>query len=153
MAKAMLMLTYHINTLQELPEGAPPVMETLNRDHDPAPGSVLAELSFQHPMYSRAAVGAQARLGEIQGADRLWFAGAWTRYGFHEDGLLSAVRVAEALGAPLPWAEELDASRTLMRRGAPVPMLGQVRELLKGEPPVATDDEPPYGAAAAVTVG
>ncbi len=96
--KAMLMLTYRINSLQELPAGTPTVMETLNRDRDPLEGTLLAELSFQHPMYSRAAVAAQTRVPTIQGVDRVWYAGAWTRYGFHEDGMLSGVRVAEALG-------------------------------------------------------
>ena len=103
MTKAMLMLTYRINTLQELPAGTPTVLETLNLDREPAHGSVLAELSFEHPLYTREAVAAQAKLAEIQGADRVWFAGAWTRYGFHEDGLLSGVRVARAMGATIPW--------------------------------------------------
>lgn len=142
MSKAMLMLTYRINSLQQLPEGSPTVMETLNRDREPAPGTVLAALSFQHPMYSRAAVRAQAELPRIQGADRVWYAGAWTRYGFHEDGILSGVRVAEAIGAVVPWGEELDASRTRARAGAPVPMLGQSRRLYATEFPPVADDEP-----------
>jgi len=143
--KAMLMLTYQLNTLQEVPAGAPVVMETLNRNHEPAPGTLLAELSFDHPMYSAAAVAAQAKLPAIQGIDRIWFAGAWTRYGFHEDGILSGVRVAESLGAPLPWGDELDESRTLVRQGAPVPMLGQTRGLLPGEtaPPAEEPHRPP----------
>ena len=149
--KAMLMLTYRINTLQELPEGAPTVMETLNRDREPAPGTLLAELSFMHPMYSRAAVAAQARLPKIQGADRVWFAGAWTRYGFHEDGALSGVRVAEALGATIPWADQLDVTRTRPRPGAPVPMLGQKRKLHGSEmPPPAGEEELPRAAAVAL---
>lgn len=144
MAKQMLMLTYQINTLQKLPAGTPAVMETLNRDREALPGTLLAELTFQHPMYTRAAIAAQDRLAEIQGVDRVWYAGAWTRYGFHEDGVLSAVRVAEALGAVLPWAAELDASRTRVRRGAPIPMLGQTRTLLGTEQP-ALVDEVPFG--------
>lgn len=147
--KSMLMLTYYLNTLQQLPEGTPSVMETLNRDRDPAPGTLLAELAFQHPMYSRAAVAAQAKLPAIQGADRIWYAGAWTRYGFHEDGILSAVHVAEALGATLPWGDELDVSRTRVLRGVKPPMLGQTRALLPGEfPPVAEEDQPRAAAVA-----
>ena len=46
---------------------------------------------------------AQERLPAIQGRDRLWFAGAWTGWGFHEDGIASAVRVANALGVRAPW--------------------------------------------------
>jgi predicted NAD/FAD-binding protein len=151
MDKAALVLTYRFNTLQELPAGTPNVMETLNIDRPPAEGSILAELSFQHPMYSRAAVAAQARLPEIQGADRIWFAGAWTRYGFHEDGLLSGVRVAEALGAVVPWGEQLDETRTLVRPGAPVPMLGQSRRLLPSEAaPTVPELDMPRAAASAL---
>lgn len=131
--KSMLMLTYQINTLQSLPENVPTVMETLNRDHEPAEGTLLEHLVFDHPMYSRDAVEAQGRLPRIQGADRIWFAGAWTRYGFHEDGMLSGVRVAEALGATLPWGHELDETRTRAKPGAPVPMLGQDRKLFGSE--------------------
>lgn len=118
MSKAALRLTYRLNTLQELPEGVPTVMETLNRDRDPAPGRVLANLTFDHPMYDTGAVAAQSKLGSIQGARRVWYAGAWTRYGFHEDGMLSGVRVAEALGVEVPWADELDATRTRVRPDA-----------------------------------
>ena len=62
--KAMLRLTYRINTLQTLPASAPSVLETLNRDREPADGTMLAHLSFDHPMYSRAAVAAQSALPE-----------------------------------------------------------------------------------------
>ena len=93
-------------------------------------------------MYSRGAIEAQTGLPAIQGADRIWYAGAWTRYGFHEDGMLSGVRVAEALGVKLPWGDELDSTRTRTRPGAPVPMLGQTRKLDRGElPPVAEEAE------------
>lgn len=148
--KSMLMLTYRLNTLQSLPAGAPTVMETLNRDRDPSPQDVLAHLVFDHPMYSREAVAAQAALPRIQGANRIWFAGAWTRYGFHEDGMLSGVRVAEALGARLPWGDQLDDTRTRAKPGAPVPMLGQERRLLGSESERdATPDEADRVAAAA----
>jgi len=143
--KAMLMLTYQVNTLQTVPAEAPTVMETLNRDHEPARGTLLAELSFDHPMYSSAAIAAQKALPRIQGSDRIYYAGAWTRYGFHEDGILSGVRVAEALGASVPWGDQLDDSRTRTMPGAPVPMLGQTRKLLPGE-----QGEIAVGRAAAV---
>jgi predicted NAD/FAD-binding protein len=110
-------------------------METLNRKHEPAEGTVLAHLSFDHPMYTSAALAAQQRLPRIQGVDRIQFAGAWTRYGFHEDGLLSGVRAAERLGATLPWGDQLDASRTQVLAGAPTPLLGQTRPLAPSEVP------------------
>ena len=110
--KEMLTLTYWLNNLQKMPDGAPAVFETLNPHKDYAEGTILNRMDFEHPMFSAEAVAAQKRLPEIQGAGGVWYAGAWQRYGFHEDGLLSAVRVAEGLGATLPWGEELDASRT-----------------------------------------
>ena len=60
---------------------------------------------FEHPQYNAAAFAARKRLGEIQGRRRTWFCGAWTGYGFHEDGLRSGLVVAEALGAVAPWRE------------------------------------------------
>ncbi len=140
--KAMLMLTYRINSLQQLPKGTPTIMETLNRDREPSEGTKLMELVFQHPMYSKAAVAAQKRVPQIQGVDRIWYAGAWTRYGFHEDGILSAIKVAEPLGVALPWGEELDVSRTKVLEGVEPPLLGQTRKLLPSEfPAVATVSE------------
>ena len=56
-----------------------------------------------------SALDAQQRLPEIQARDRLWFCGAWTGYGFHEDGLSSAVRVARHLGAEIPWLRSSEA--------------------------------------------
>ena len=57
----------------------------------------------EHPQYNAAAFAAQKRLDEIQGRRHTWFCGAWTGYGFHEDGLQSGLAVAEALGAAVPW--------------------------------------------------
>jgi predicted NAD/FAD-binding protein len=133
--KAMLMLTYNLNTLQTLPSNAPTTMETLNRDRNPAPGTLLASMVFDHPMYSREAVGAQSRLSSIQGDGNVYYAGAWTRYGFHEDGMLSAVRVAELLDVTIPWGDQLDDSRTHALPGAPIPLLNQKRSLLPTEQP------------------
>jgi predicted NAD/FAD-binding protein len=140
--KSALRLTYRINTLQSLPPDAPVVLETLNRDRDPASGTLLANLSFDHPLYTREAISAQERLDTIQGADRIWFAGAWTRYGFHEDGILSGVKVAEALGATLPWGDQLDVTRTMTLPGAPVPMMGQTRAVPRNELPVEAPSSP-----------
>lgn len=119
MAKDRLALAYYINKLQRLPESAPPVLEVLNEAHPPADGTTLERLTFQHPMFSHAAIAAQKRLESLQGTGNVYFTGAWMRYGFHEDGMLSAVRVAEKLGAVLPWADELDESRTRVLGPAP----------------------------------
>lgn len=88
---------YLLNRLQPLPFSRP-VVVSLNPHREPAAASVIAEFDFEHPVFGAGAEGAQARLPEIQGARRTWFCGAWTRYGFHEDGLASALAVAEAIG-------------------------------------------------------
>jgi predicted NAD/FAD-binding protein len=57
----------------------------------------LGRFNYSHPVFDGAAVRAQAELAQIQGVAHLWFAGAWTRYGFHEDGLMSAQAVVQGL--------------------------------------------------------
>ena len=116
------------------------MLETLNRHHDPARGHAARAPLVRPPDVLGGRHRRPAPLPGIQGVDRLWFAGAWTRYGFHEDGILSGVRVAEALGARVPWGDELDESRTKPRPGAPTPMLGQTRKLLDSERGVEIDE-------------
>ena len=95
-------VSYLINRLQPLPF-ATPVVVTLNPGIEPAPEKVIAEFSYAHPIFDGPAIDAQHRLAELQGVDRLWFAGAWGGYGFHEDGLRSGMQVAAALGCAAPW--------------------------------------------------
>jgi predicted NAD/FAD-binding protein len=87
---------YLLNKLQPLPFEQP-VIVSLNPLTAPAPGSVLREIDYAHPVFDAAAVAAQQRLPEIQGRNKVWFAGAWTGYGFHEDGLRSGLAVADAI--------------------------------------------------------
>jgi uncharacterized protein len=93
-------LTYWMNRLQNL-DTERPVFVTLNPHREP--NHVVGSWIFHHPRYDRAAVDAQASLGRIQGDRRSWFCGAWTGFGFHEDGLRSGLEVAAALGSPAPW--------------------------------------------------
>jgi predicted NAD/FAD-binding protein len=58
---------------------------------------------FQHPIFDTHAVAAQHRIRRLQGQRNTWYCGAYLRHGFHEDGLVSAMAVAEALGTPAPW--------------------------------------------------
>lgn len=93
-------LHYLINRLQPLP-WSQPVVVSLNPDpaHAPDPARVLGEFAYSHPVFDQAAIEAQAALPAVQGGAHVWFAGAWTRYGFHEDGLMSALAVVEGLQA------------------------------------------------------
>ncbi|MEP7302393.1 MAG: FAD-dependent oxidoreductase [Caldimonas sp.] len=95
---AAVCLHYLLNRLQPLPFAAP-VIVSLNPLREPAPGSVHGEFAYDHPVFDRAAVAAQARLPALQGHRDTWFCGAWTRYGFHEDGLASGLAVAAGLAA------------------------------------------------------
>ena len=92
-------MTYHLNRLQGI-DGATQYCVTLNGHAAPA-GDVLSEMDYSHPVLDRAAVTAQARVESINGDRNTFFCGAYLRFGFHEDGLDSALRVTERLGAQL----------------------------------------------------
>lgn len=95
-------VTYWMNALQSIAAGSP-LFVTLNPARQPDPSMVFARFTYDHPQYDRAAIVAQKRLPEIQGRKGTWFCGAWTGYGFHEDGLASGLAVADALGGAIPW--------------------------------------------------
>ena len=94
-------VSYCMNLLQDI-ESPEPFVVTLNRTAAIDPDKVLARMRYHHPLYSHASVAAQKRKVEIQGKRRTWFAGAYWGWGFHEDGMRSAVEVAAALGVRLP---------------------------------------------------
>jgi predicted NAD/FAD-binding protein len=104
-------VTYWMNELQNL--AAPPLFVTLNPPHEPRAELVHGVFDYEHPIYDQAAIGAQGALASIQGVRRTWFAGAWTGYGFHEDGLSSGLAVARALGAPAPWQAQPETTTPL----------------------------------------
>jgi predicted NAD/FAD-binding protein len=96
--QAAVCLHYLINQLQPLP-WQQPVIVSLNPDpaHEPDARHVLRDFDYAHPVFDRAAVAAQRELPAIQGLSHVWFCGAWARYGFHEDGLMSALAVVDGL--------------------------------------------------------
>jgi predicted NAD/FAD-binding protein len=96
-------VTYWMNRLQGL-RTAEPLLVSLNPLRAPDPARVLSTRIYRHPQFDAAATAAQAMLPSIQGGDGMWFAGAWTGWGFHEDGIASAVRVARDFGIVPPWA-------------------------------------------------
>lgn len=100
-------VSYLINQLQPLPFKTP-VVVTLNPVMEPTPSAVIATFDYEHPVMDRAAISAQQQLHTIQGNNKAWFCGAWAGYGFHEDGLKSALRVARDFGITPPWAPVYD---------------------------------------------
>ena len=88
-------------------DGAAPwdvtLIVTLNPGRRPEEGKIIDEHEFDHPVFTTQTLLAQKELHKIQGRGNIWYAGAWQRYGFHEDGLMSAVQVAKALGVATPW--------------------------------------------------
>jgi len=96
-------VSYLINQLQPLPF-AQPVVVSLNPVRPPADAHVIERIEYAHPIFDQIAIDAQSSLGGLQGQKRTWYAGAWSGFGFHEDGLKSALVVAESLGVSAPWA-------------------------------------------------
>jgi predicted NAD/FAD-binding protein len=95
-------LSYWMNNLQGLPADAP-VFVTLNPARQPQESLVHDRHVFKHPVFTKEAIRAQEKIPLIQGQNRTSFCGAWQRYGFHEDGLMSAVAAARLLGCETPW--------------------------------------------------
>jgi len=95
-------VSYLINKLQPLPFRQP-VIVTLNPGDGPRPETVIDRYSYAHPVFDLAGIAAQGRLPQLQGRRNTWFCGAWTGYGFHEDGLKSGMAVAAGLGVAAPW--------------------------------------------------
>jgi predicted NAD/FAD-binding protein len=93
-------VTYHMNRLQSL-NAEQEFCVTLNHSETIDPARIIRRISYAHPVYTEAGVGAQARVGEIDGRNRTHFCGAYWGWGFHEDGVVSGVRVGERFGARL----------------------------------------------------
>jgi len=89
-------VTYNMNILQGL-EAPETFCVTLNHTSAINPHKILGRFTYAHPVFSLAGIEAQARWGDINGQRRTWYCGAYWHNGFHEDGVVSALRVAEAL--------------------------------------------------------
>jgi len=94
-------LTYNMNILQGL-QSKTTYCVTLNQTDAIKPSKIIGEYRYAHPTFSRQSVAAQNRWHEINGVNRSWFCGAWWGNGFHEDGVASAKKVAEAFIARKP---------------------------------------------------
>ncbi|MGD9171990.1 MAG: NAD/FAD-binding protein, partial [Candidatus Thiodiazotropha sp.] len=95
-------VSYLLNRLQRLPFETP-LMVTLNPDPQRMPRDPIAIYQYDHPIFNQSAIDAQAKLNGIQGRNRVWFCGAWCGYGFHEDGLKSALRIIGDFNVEAPW--------------------------------------------------
>ncbi len=114
-------VSYLINRLQPLPFKTP-LMVSLNPQREPKAESVIAEFDYEHPIFDGPAITAQRELPALSGTRGVWFCGAWNGYGFHEDGLKSALQVANGLGCHAPWQGGEAAA-------APAPAFRQKTEL------------------------
>jgi predicted NAD/FAD-binding protein len=114
-AKQHVSVNYLINRLQPLPPefNDLQIIVSLNPLTDPDPKLVHQEIHYAHPVFDMGAIQAQKELPLIQGNSSIWYCGAWTGFGFHEDGLRSGELVAEALleslRSPLKHSPKQDA--------------------------------------------
>jgi hypothetical protein len=91
-------VSYCMNLLQGFTTREP-VVVTLNRSDAIHPAKVLRRMNYRHPVYTQQSVAAQSRRAQIQGERATWFAGAYWGWGFHEDGVRSAVEVCTAINS------------------------------------------------------
>ncbi len=91
-------VTYDMNRLQSLAADRE-LLVTLNLGHAIDPAKVIRRFDYSHPVYTAAGLSAQSRWAEVSGARRTHYCGAYWRWGFHEDGVWSALRACERLGA------------------------------------------------------
>jgi len=101
-------LTYDMNVLQSL-DAPVKFLVTLNRDADIDPAKVLRKFTYYHPVYLPAGVAAQKRRAEVSGVNRTFYCGAYWRYGFHEDGVVSAEWALEEFARSATHAQPASA--------------------------------------------
>ncbi|MGK0157957.1 MAG: putative NAD/FAD-binding protein [Neolewinella sp.] len=106
-------VTYDMNILQgfETPER---YLVSLNSSESIDPQKVLRRFSYDHPVFDQRCLQAQAKVGEVSGTGRIWFCGAWCGFGFHEDGVQSALRVAADFGVGNGGAHSPVAARAML---------------------------------------
>ncbi|KAI5452649.1 hypothetical protein NCC49_000398 [Naganishia albida] len=125
-------LTYNMNALQHLSEERHgPVLVTLNPPFPVDDDKVVGRYKYDHPMYSRASVKAQSQLPSIQNARRVTFAGAWTNYGFHEDGFTSGLKIATEIFNAKPPFPVRPASRDIQKEPIARAVVSQVEAARK----------------------
>ncbi len=102
LAKNNLSVSYWMNNLQNI-DHSYPLFVTLNPNIEIDAKNIFAKFEYEHPIFDAKAVKAQARIDEIQGQDNIYFCGAYQSFGFHEDGISSALRVLNKMQIKAPW--------------------------------------------------
>ena len=112
-----VILTYNMNILQSLPA---PVdfCVTLNNTEAVDPEKIIQVIEYSHPVFTEAAVAAQGGHREINGVQRTYFCGAYWRYGFHEDGVVSALNALEHFNEDLASPEHMQLEQRYLRRAS-----------------------------------
>lgn len=95
-------VTYWMNNLQNIDHKFP-LFVTLNPNQEIAQDKIFGKFLYEHPVFDASAVKAQELIDQIQGLDRLYFCGAYQKYGFHEDGISSAILAINKMGVRAPW--------------------------------------------------
>jgi len=129
-APSSVCLTYNMNILQHIPVSSySNILVTLNPIHAPDPSTIQGRWTYHHPLYNAAMIRSQKLLPRIQNTRGISYAGAWTKYGFHEDGLTSGLEVGtKVLGGSVEWEEGVrDSTFARGRR----PVLGVLDWLLR----------------------
>ena len=97
-----LSVTYWMNELQKIKSNLP-ILLSLNPKKLPNPKLIYGQYSYSHPVFDSNAFQVQNNLSNLQGKNKIWFCGAWTGFGFHEDGIKSAAEIAQFFNIKLPW--------------------------------------------------
>lgn len=103
-------VSYWMNLLQNL-DSQQDFFVTLNPISPPESSKVIREIQYEHPVFDQAAMASQPQLKALQGTANIWFCGSYLGYGFHEDGLKSAVELARSWNLPLPWEDQTHADK------------------------------------------
>ena len=121
-------VSYWVNLLQNLPKGTPDLFVTLNPPRPPATGTIQHHVTLAHPLFNQAAIQAQEAIKSLQGAGGVWFTGAWCGYGFHEDGIRSAVAVSDLMlkKSSVPWIPRQCDPRLSLTTQIALPLFARV---------------------------
>ena len=93
-------VTYYSNRLQSLDDSTNYCV-TLNRSNEIRPETLVKQMCFEHPIYNFSGIGVQSRFKELSGKNHTSYCGAYWGFGFHEDGVKSAVEATEPFGVRL----------------------------------------------------